>query len=72
MEILRFGGLLDQLEAYLFGLKGVTHSLKDWVCSLGELLDPGLFMDAQVSAVAERIFHQFHLIAQLCPNLDKK
>lgn len=44
------------------------------VCSLGVLLDPGLFLEDQVAAVAKGAYYQFQLVRQLeaRPFLDKK
>ncbi|KAF7252571.1 RNA-directed DNA polymerase from mobile element jockey [Varanus komodoensis] len=43
---------------------------KDWVHSLGVLLDPELTLETQVSAVARSAFHQLRLIHQLRPYLE--
>uniref|UniRef100_A0A803SYC2 Reverse transcriptase domain-containing protein n=1 Tax=Anolis carolinensis TaxID=28377 RepID=A0A803SYC2_ANOCA len=53
-------------------LDGVALPLKAQVhCSLGVLLDSGLTLEAQVSAVAGRAFAQLKLVRQLRPYLEK-
>lgn len=51
-------------------LKGVVLHLEDQVCILGVLLDPVLFLDAQMLAMAWRAYHQFWLVHQLHLFLD--
>lgn len=45
--------------------EGVIFSLKKQVHSLGVLLDPGLWLEAQVSSVACSTFNQVKLLHQL-------
>uniref|UniRef100_A0A803SUT5 Reverse transcriptase domain-containing protein n=1 Tax=Anolis carolinensis TaxID=28377 RepID=A0A803SUT5_ANOCA len=52
-------------------LDGVALPLKAQVRSLGVLLDSGLTLEAQVSAVAGRAFAQLKLVRQLRPYLEK-
>uniref|UniRef100_A0A803TEJ9 Reverse transcriptase domain-containing protein n=1 Tax=Anolis carolinensis TaxID=28377 RepID=A0A803TEJ9_ANOCA len=52
-------------------LDRVALPLKAQVCSLGVLLDSGLTLETQVSAVAGRAFAQLKLVRQLRPYLEK-
>ena len=58
MEVLLAGGSSVRLGDVHPVLDGVALPLKDWVCSLGVLLDPELSLEAQVNSVAKSTFYQ--------------
>ena len=66
--------LLRELLVWLVGnlvdLDGVTCPLEDWIRSLRVIMDPALFTEAQISAMASNAFYQHRLISLLCPYLD--
>ncbi|KAF7242038.1 putative RNA-directed DNA polymerase from transposon BS [Varanus komodoensis] len=66
-EVLLVGGLSSWVGDLDLALNGVALPLKDRVCSLGVLLDPELFLEAQVTAVVRSAFLQLPLIHQLHP-----
>ena len=52
--ILLLGGHPDWLGGLLPDLDGLTHTLKDWVCNLGVLLDLALSMKNQILAMTSK------------------
>uniref|UniRef100_A0A803TWX2 Reverse transcriptase domain-containing protein n=1 Tax=Anolis carolinensis TaxID=28377 RepID=A0A803TWX2_ANOCA len=70
-EVLQVSRMSDWGIGWQPVLDGVALPLKAQVCSLGVLLDSGLTLEAQVSAVAGRAFAQLKLVRQLRPYLEK-
>ncbi|KAF7254753.1 Formin-2, partial [Varanus komodoensis] len=69
-EVLLVGGSGLRMGDLGLVLNGVALPLRDRVHSLGVLLDPELFLEAQVMAVARSAFLQLRLIHQLRPFLE--
>uniref|UniRef100_A0A803SZI2 ribonuclease H n=1 Tax=Anolis carolinensis TaxID=28377 RepID=A0A803SZI2_ANOCA len=70
-EVLQVSRKSDRGIGWQPVLDGVTLPLKAQVRSLGVLLDSGLTLEAQVLAVAGRVFAQLKLVRQLRPYLEK-
>uniref|UniRef100_A0A803SSM3 Reverse transcriptase domain-containing protein n=1 Tax=Anolis carolinensis TaxID=28377 RepID=A0A803SSM3_ANOCA len=70
-EVLQVSRKSDRGIGWQPVLDGVTLPLKAQVRSLGVLLNSGLTLEAQVSAVAGRAFAQLKLVRQLRPYLEK-
>ena len=64
--------MLRQTEGHFSALNGDVLPLRDRVCILGVLLDPGLTLEAQVDSVARSTFLQLQKLYQPWPYLDKQ
>ncbi|XP_078241329.1 uncharacterized protein LOC140704108 [Pogona vitticeps] len=71
-KVLLVGTSLDRLQGHFPALNGVEIPLRDRVCSLGVLLDPGLSLEAQVDSVARGTFLQLWKLYQLRPYLGEQ
>ena len=72
LKVLLVGAPPDRLKGHFPALDKVALPLKDRVCSLGVLLDPGLTLEAQVDLVSRGALLQLQRIYQLHFYLEER
>lgn len=72
MEVLLVGSSSGLRSGCPLILYGIAITPKASVYSWGVILDLGLLLDNQMMAIAKCTYHQFRLVHQLLPFLDKK